>query len=458
MYKYRDLIILVSVAIVVRLYEYVMYGPIMVPDSDTYISYAQCLLDGTCTLGMPGSLSMLQPSLIRLAGYPLFIAMNLIIFGDWWSYSLVAIQMLCGCITVIFVYRIAELLTSKRCAFIAAIIYSISSTIMYESWVSTDFLYAFFIISTFYVILIGKSGLWRIILAGLLYTMSALIRQTGPLLLIFPMVLIYIRNKSVKSCALFAIPLIVMMLSYSIWNKVRADTWQMCPFDGYDLMDRYLDYGKFDKDDEISRLAKVAFADDQRCLTPEGRNGSDCLWILGAGIQKELDVDQIEVNRILRKMAILEYIRHPVQQIISTAKYTMAGMNMFESSMLRNVFGKKKVLEQWKQLARWTLTIGKSELTIPRSEIYWSLSKLGVRLISAFILLLNIVYFILLIFKKIVGNVPIKIVLMLFSMFVILLTSFVSYGNTRFFLPVFPFMIIFAVDCLRYIAAMKSAE
>jgi len=450
----KAILIIIGFALIARVYEFLIHGPVLVSDSRGYLQYAECLRNGTCIHSIPAPPNVWHESLYRLVGYPALLYIARLLSEKWMIYIAIVSQIIMGCIMVYLVFAIAEKLTNKKTALLSAFLYAVSSTIRYEIWISTDFVYSFFLIASVFLILQSNKR-WEIILcAGVAYAFSAIVRQTGLLYLVFFIALAYVRTLSIRRCVIFALPLMLTLTLYSTWNRHRADTWELCPSDGYVLLDRYIQYGDFNKDTVVDRVARSVVKDKNECLDTAARVGmSRCLPVslLGSEMARRYNLSQIDINGFMRKRAISGMIEHPAQQLLTTTKNLILGFKLFDSSTL-------DTQGRWKGAVQWIASGGRSKIKPSMGDALRTVSIILFWSISLFVLLINIVYVIYLFASEKVRYRREKIVLLLFSFAVLMFSSFASYGFTRFLLPAFPFMIIFAIDCLMYIHSRRALK
>lgn len=446
--------ILIIIAAVARVSEYIISGCIVEVDSHTYIEYANCLLDGSCIDNIP-SVLMYHPSLFRLVGYPFVLAVAKYLFGSWYIQAVIWTQMLSGVISVYLVYKIALYFTNAKVAFISTLLFSISSVVASEVSLLSDWPYAFvLILAVYFLVLSGENG-WSCFAAGVAYAMSATIRQTGLFFIPFFIGLAFIKKRTFKTVVFFVMPVIVVLTSYSLWNKHRAGIWEICPYDGYALMDRYLEYAEFDESKPVDKFILETFkklnlnteSDNTRSYAVgEIRNSAPKMFSL-LHAYEAASVSLPDSNKIVKGRALEGFLNNPLRQLTTTIGWILRRYQLFQrnSTTIQGADWQKRVLIQW------ILDDDRAQIQMSNADLVKFIAGVFLLFISLCILFLNIIYGGLLIFRKDIPYRASKMCLLLFSFTVLFVTSFGSYGMTRFFLPTFSFMIIFGVDCLEYL-------
>src|ERR1700731_1865121 len=90
-----DVWLLLAVILIVELAALILLGPLVQPDSDGYIGYADAILrDGTWLHDAGARSSPVPPMLLRTIGYPLVVAATKLVAPAHWKELLVIVQCL----------------------------------------------------------------------------------------------------------------------------------------------------------------------------------------------------------------------------------------------------------------------------------------------------------------------------------------------------------------------------
>lgn len=106
----RVLVIFMALFKLVLLY---WHGPVFLPDSGGYVEFAETILLSTEWTGQVDIYHPhIQTTAIRLFGYPYILSAAMALFGDYWSWVVVALQIALSSAASFALYRLANALTA----------------------------------------------------------------------------------------------------------------------------------------------------------------------------------------------------------------------------------------------------------------------------------------------------------------------------------------------------------
>ncbi len=221
-------IVLFYIASLVRFSHTVHPFPVMVSDSTEYAQLAQNIL--TNHVFSLSQHAPFNPETFRTPGYPLFIAVILILFRAYFAVSIVQI-VLTFC-TAFLIYRMMQRFVSETWAFFAAVLYLVEPMVMaYSLIVLSDIPFVFLLVSIVYVFFFSARNTKNFFFAGLICGFSILVR---PLAVLFPLVIVgwevlCMNRKEVRKVAILLGAFICgVMLVVSPWlirNKIETNAW-----------------------------------------------------------------------------------------------------------------------------------------------------------------------------------------------------------------------------------------
>jgi hypothetical protein len=211
-------------------------GPIWTPDSRYYASYANLLLASTGWLHDAGlSSTAIPPLTFHSIGYPLVLAAAMRLCGPLWPYLVIALQFVMSFAAAWAIYLLSVSLGLKRrLPLVAAATYMLSLSLLLDQCLLTDSLHASLIVIA--VCLLARNiqaehvlRFKTAVIAGVLLALAFLIREALQYLIaaLFPLlgVSIWLAGRTLRSvltCCLVLLPLIVTVEIYQSWNSYRT--------------------------------------------------------------------------------------------------------------------------------------------------------------------------------------------------------------------------------------------
>ena len=175
-----------------------------------------------------------QPEVFRTPGYPALIAAAKGIFGPARMVSpfpaILALQVLLGAGTAIWVYAIARKLASHRVGLLAMAAQAITPvSVAHVGWILSEVSYTFIFTAAVWLLVghLRKGGWWRLILAGLVMGGACYFRPTGVAisLVVAAMLLIVGGKRRWRRGLSFATVVGACLAPWFVRNGVRADYW-----------------------------------------------------------------------------------------------------------------------------------------------------------------------------------------------------------------------------------------
>ncbi len=239
--KNRNLLLIILVATVWRFLFIGLWGPVLFPDSLAYENLAQNLLAGKGYIDTR-PFQVMDASMIRTPGYPLFLAAVRAIFPGQ-GLALIIIQQLLGIMTVGFVYMNGKLFLDEKMGFMAGLLCAIHPWLaIFGNIVMTETLFMFLFSFSILVLTAGmkRKSPPRILLAGLLFGLSALVRPAFILLPLLLPVVFFVLLKKVRPAlsysALFGISVFFVLLPWMAWNRTHKGYTGLTAFSGINLL------------------------------------------------------------------------------------------------------------------------------------------------------------------------------------------------------------------------------
>jgi hypothetical protein len=216
-----------------------IYGPISVPDTSGYVTFARAILQSDTWLHDAQLSSGAVPLFaVRMIGYPAILATAMEIGGTNWPYLVVALQFMVTIAALWAIYAFAlELGLSWQLAVFAVVAFATSEQLVTDQCLLTDSLNADFIIIALFILARGiRSGrplsVWGAAAGGALLALAFLLREAMPLLATMMLPLLIVRCfrgwsgalvlRSVLMGTLVLVPLMTTVEIYKAWNSHRT--------------------------------------------------------------------------------------------------------------------------------------------------------------------------------------------------------------------------------------------
>ncbi len=175
-----------------------------------------------------------QPEVFRTPGYPALIAAAMGIFGparmDSPFPAILALQVLLGAGTAIWVYAIARKLAGHRVGLLAMAAQAITPvSVAHVGWILSEVSYTFIFTAAVWLLVghLRKGGWWRLILAGLVMGGACYFRPTGVAIsaVVVAMLLIVDGKRRWLRGLSFAAAVGACLAPWIVRNGLRADYW-----------------------------------------------------------------------------------------------------------------------------------------------------------------------------------------------------------------------------------------
>jgi hypothetical protein len=131
----------IVVLVAVKVYLLARFGIYPWQDNDGwgYVTLAEQMIDGAVWKSVPDLSRPLPLSLLRVPGYPIFVAAAKVIGGPHWIAVIIALQLLVSTVASYVLYRVASVLSRSRIiGLICAFIFATSVQGVFDRYVLTD--------------------------------------------------------------------------------------------------------------------------------------------------------------------------------------------------------------------------------------------------------------------------------------------------------------------------------
>lgn len=441
--KGKPLLILLAVAAAWRLLFVCIWGPLSLPDSLAYHNLAQNILSGDGYVDTRPS-QFLDASLIRTPGYPLFLAGLRFLFPRS-DILLLLVQQLLGVLSVGLIYGIAVLLTDARTGFRAGLIAALhpwlaitGNTFMTE----TVFIFVFTLALWLLTVAIKKESPARLILSGLVFGVSLLVR---PAFILFPFLLPVALGVSFKKLgkaagfsALFAISSFAATLPWIAWNHAHKGYSGLAAFSGINLLALVQPPPSFFREQD-------AFHSALRSAYPAGRE--EVAPAAAPNVTGRLTITRVTIPYTYRAVKILR------EQGYSQPEIDRRFLRIAEAYILRHPFSYAKsagreMLKLWSGYSLEWLGGGFAKRLYQNrrdgDRIVWAVKMLGRIGLGAILAALTILGA-----WKIVREDPSLLILLMIIASITLACGFFTTADLRYRLPAEPFIMLVILRGLR---------
>ena len=232
----RPIAATLAIVLLCKLALLAIYGPIVMPDTGDYLTYARTIMKSTDWLHEANLAASPLPLAYRMIGFPAVLAAGLTIGGAAWQYVVIAVQFalsLCACWMI---YRLAlELGLTCKAAIAAVIAFATSIQLTLDQTLLTDSIHASLVIIA--VCLLSENigpqrpmRLGRVALAGALLAPAFLLRDAMQFLFVVFLPVLAVRLlvtrggalRSLAVCVALLLPLLATIEAYKTWNYYRT--------------------------------------------------------------------------------------------------------------------------------------------------------------------------------------------------------------------------------------------
>ena len=161
--------------------------------------------------------------------YPLFAALHMIIFGDYWNIALVFSQIIISSLSGVFLYKLTErLFNITTISAIATVLYALfPMTLWYVHTFAQETLFqSLYIISVYYLVAAYQNdSLKNLILSSILFSLAYLTKSHVLLFALFIPLILFIYNRDFKKTILYTVIYagicIAFSAPYGLYNKYK---------------------------------------------------------------------------------------------------------------------------------------------------------------------------------------------------------------------------------------------
>ena len=171
-------------------------GPLLHPDSQSYIAYADAILDhGRAFAAVDWGAEAAPPMIFRPLGYPLVLAAAKLISPGRFEVVVVIVQAAANGVAIWLMFAVASrLLRSSAAAMLAVVLYAGSTSLLWDNSILSDSLFASLWNIVVFALLGQLLECWRLQLdhcfgLGLLWGLALWLRDTGIYFTVLPIIL-----------------------------------------------------------------------------------------------------------------------------------------------------------------------------------------------------------------------------------------------------------------------------
>jgi 4-amino-4-deoxy-L-arabinose transferase-like glycosyltransferase len=273
------------------------------------------------------------PLLKRPPLYPLFVGGVSALFGEDLR-VLMLVQHILGLGTVLLTYGIGRMLFGPAAGLLAALLTALSGPLLVtEHYLMSEALFGLLLTAGLFAYLRGvrSRGTRWFAAAGLLLGLAALTRPIAQLVLVLVTLTLPLLvprwRPALRAAALMIGLFVVAVLPWMIRNQVVQGTFAIAGGSGEGLAVRTIRYEqKFDfreppggDPDRLTQRARRIYRDEA---------GDGSAFELARRLREELNVSEVEAERLMRTFALQAILRDPVYYLMGTAdmfRQTFAG-------------------------------------------------------------------------------------------------------------------------------------
>jgi hypothetical protein len=321
---------IVAVALLWRLGFEFRVAPFVSKDSQSYFLPAWDLVHG----------GEFQLGLRRTPGYPLFLAAVLVVLGDDLR-GITLAQHLLGAGTAALTYWLGRLTFGRAAGLAAGLLVALSAPLItYEHYVLSEAVFAFVLTGA----LVALVAAWRRpsgrgwLLGGVLVGACAMVRPVGQAILPLALLAALVARprparQSLRDAALVLLGFALLVVPWTIRNQLAYNLATPSTF-GRTLIARtaYYDRGFVFYDPERA----PADADPGRVqalrIVQQGRDRRQSDGEIAGRLRAELGLDPVEVNALMRDVALEAILRQPLYFVEGTLRF---GLRIFNGAEVR---------------------------------------------------------------------------------------------------------------------------
>lgn len=209
----------------------VLVHPVLSTEGDApgYFAFAQSMVGDGQWRHPPSWVGDPLPTfLIRLAGYPLVMAAAMAVGGDHFVSVLLLVQIAVSTVALLVVIGLAAaVIGSRALRVVLAVAVCFGSPFLYDLIALSDGLYAALFTLVVFGIAGEIAGVWRLglkalVVLGLLWGYSVLVRDAGLYFTLLPLAGLLVRGARVQRTAVFLLPVAVILTAYAGFNQIRT--------------------------------------------------------------------------------------------------------------------------------------------------------------------------------------------------------------------------------------------
>ena len=309
---WKKIILLITIAALLRIVIYSIYGPLIGHDSNEYLEMAGMFLSGNFS-GFSGKITPQYPILLAM------LSCNITL--------IIAFQMLLGISISILLYLLfRDISGSDTVGFFAGLSHAINpAAVFLERAILTETLAAFLILLSCCILFrASKSG--KTVLGGLLLgIVSAMTALTKPLFLFMPVLCaILLAGQTILSSkglyrqailrAVFALlPAVVLIAGWNFINYRASGYYTTSTISGEALAMHVFSY--FEKaPDKYAEIREIYIRHRDAKYSKLGKNAPITLKPARDEVKTKLGISYAELSRILQEISIYLIVKYPHKQ------------------------------------------------------------------------------------------------------------------------------------------------
>ena len=426
--KYSFVSFLLLINVLIRIFHHGIYSPVVFSDTKSYLDVANCIWiwDFSNYIGD------------RPPMYPMVMLLNLIDERLIWIF-----QSLLGVFNSLIIYYVVRNLTEDKIAFFTAIAFSLSLNILFaESALLSETTSTFFLLLTLLAFseYIDNKARHYLIQIGLFSSLAVLTRPI--MIVLIPAVLLtlylvysnYNFNKKfiLSNLLYFLIPVLIILFSYSYFNKVQVGYFSITTLTGFNLSNHSGAFVENCQDPEYQQIKEILI--DYRYKMGTHRWGA---MEAQNELMQRTGLSYSELSQKLTMMSLKLFIQNPVLYLKSV------GNSFINYWGAGNVWDVKKISPGYIQSIF-------EYLWLPQKIILITINLMFIISLALLIVIKRKLY---------VVRDPIMLVIFLVIVFSSILQALVESGeNTRYKLPFQPLILIFVIKIIYEVIHIKISN
>lgn len=229
--KGSSILLLLSINIIIRIFHHLIYTPALYHDTYDYLEITNCLLNWNFS----------NYQAIRPPIYPIVLSLHYIDDRLVWI-----VQSLMGVTISLLIFFISTNITTKNTAFFIAIVYSLCFNLLFvEAALLSETTTIFFLVLTLYLFTkyLKERKPYYLLQISLFSSLAVLTRPIMIILVASILLSLYLFHKNdiykkrfqIIRMTYFLLPVLIMILGWSLFNKFQSNYFGITSLPGYNL-------------------------------------------------------------------------------------------------------------------------------------------------------------------------------------------------------------------------------